>query len=72
MYKLCYYVPASHLEATKQALFATTEAAIEAGVFGAPSFMVHTSAGPQLFWGADRLDLALQAAMTKEPQAAPA
>lgn len=47
---------------TKQALFAATDAAIKAGVFGAPTFVVHTDAGPQLFWGADRLELALQAA----------
>ncbi|KIG13632.1 2-hydroxychromene-2-carboxylate isomerase [Enhygromyxa salina] len=47
----------------KQALFAETEAAVEAGVFGAPTFVVKTRSGPELFWGADRLDLAVDAAV---------
>jgi 2-hydroxychromene-2-carboxylate isomerase len=55
-------IAAANEQATKQALRATTDAAIQAGVFGAPTFVVHTRAGPQLFWGADRLELALQAA----------
>ncbi|WP_181198175.1 2-hydroxychromene-2-carboxylate isomerase [Enhygromyxa salina] len=41
----------------KDALFAATNAAVEAGVFGAPTFVVHTPDGPELYWGADRLDL---------------
>jgi 2-hydroxychromene-2-carboxylate isomerase len=40
---------------TKEALRAATEAAMEAGVFGAPSFTVDG----ELFWGQDRLDDAL-------------
>jgi 2-hydroxychromene-2-carboxylate isomerase len=52
-------IAAANEPAAKQALFATTDAALEAGVFGAPTFVVHTDAGPQLFWGADRLDLAI-------------
>jgi 2-hydroxychromene-2-carboxylate isomerase len=35
---------------------------VEAGVFGAPTFIVHTESGPELFWGADRLELALETA----------
>lgn len=40
----------------KQALRASTDAAIAAGVFGAPSF---TAPDGELFWGSDRLDAAL-------------
>lgn len=46
----------------KDALFQSTQAAVDAGVFGAPTFIVHTDQGPELFWGADRLELALAAA----------
>jgi 2-hydroxychromene-2-carboxylate isomerase len=49
-------------QAIKDNLFASTSAAIEAGVFGAPTFVVHTQAGPELFWGADRLEWAVRAA----------
>lgn len=49
-------------QAIKDALFQSTRAAVEAGVFGAPTFIVHGQAGPELFWGADRLELALAAA----------
>lgn len=55
-------VSAAGEQAAKDALFASTAAAVDAGVFGAPSFVVHADAGPQLFWGADRLDYALRAA----------
>lgn len=49
--------------AIKAALLAETTAAAEAGVFGVPTFVVHTAArGPQLYWGADRLRLAAAAA----------
>ena len=34
----------------KAALKQNTQEAIEAGVFGAPTFVVHTSGGPELFW----------------------
>lgn len=40
----------------KSALRAQTDAAIAAGVFGAPSFI----SGPELFWGDDRLEQALE------------
>ncbi|UWQ55787.1 2-hydroxychromene-2-carboxylate isomerase [Leisingera caerulea] len=42
--------------AIKSALRAQTEAAIAAGIFGAPSFIC----GPELFWGDDRLEQALE------------
>ncbi len=48
--------------AIKDALRRSTDEAVQAGVFGAPTFVVHTDAGPKLFWGADRLELALLAA----------
>ncbi|HEY7607752.1 MAG TPA: 2-hydroxychromene-2-carboxylate isomerase [Alphaproteobacteria bacterium] len=40
----------------KEALRANTEAAIAAGVFGVPSFVI----GGELFWGVDATDFALQ------------
>jgi 2-hydroxychromene-2-carboxylate isomerase len=49
-------------QAVKDALFESTREAVEAGVFGAPTFVVHTQNGPELFWGADRLELAVAAA----------
>jgi 2-hydroxychromene-2-carboxylate isomerase len=42
-------------QAVKDALRAQTEAAMAAGIFGAPSFTV----GTELFWGNDRLDQAI-------------
>lgn len=42
-------------EAIKSTLRANTERAIQAGIFGAPSFIV----GGELFWGNDRLEAAL-------------
>ncbi len=48
--------------AIKDALRTSTEQAVQAGVFGAPTFVVHTDEGDKLFWGADRLELALRAA----------
>lgn len=53
---------AANEQSVKDALFASTSAAVEAGVFGAPTFIVHGSEGPELFWGADRLPLVVQAA----------
>jgi 2-hydroxychromene-2-carboxylate isomerase len=47
---------------SKEALRSATGEAIAAGVFGAPTFVVHTDVGPKLFWGADRFELALHAA----------
>jgi 2-hydroxychromene-2-carboxylate isomerase len=43
--------------ATKQALIDATAAARAAGVFGAPTAIVHSAGGPLAFWGQDRLDL---------------
>ncbi|MCU9836654.1 2-hydroxychromene-2-carboxylate isomerase [Ruegeria sp. WL0004] len=47
-------------EETKKALFAQGERAIQAGLFGAPSFVV----SEELFWGDDRLDQAIALATT--------
>ena len=44
-------------QATKDALKATTQSAVERGVFGAPTFFV----GDQMFWGQDRLDFVAEA-----------
>jgi 2-hydroxychromene-2-carboxylate isomerase len=55
-------VAAANEQAAKDGLFASTSSAIEAGVFGAPTFVVHTQTGPNLYWGADRLELAVRAA----------
>jgi len=41
----------------KQVLIDSTAAARAAGVFGAPSCVVHAPGGPHLFWGQDRLEL---------------
>jgi 2-hydroxychromene-2-carboxylate isomerase len=41
----------------KQLLFEATEDARARGVPGAPTFVVHTTRGPELFWGQDRLSL---------------
>jgi 2-hydroxychromene-2-carboxylate isomerase len=45
----------------KQALIDETAAARQAGVFGAPTTIVHDARGPQAFWGQDRLELATAA-----------
>ena len=42
---------------TKEALKATTQQAVERGVFGAPTFFV----GDQMFWGQDRFDFVKEA-----------
>jgi 2-hydroxychromene-2-carboxylate isomerase len=42
----------SHSQAVHEQYEANTQAAIDAGVFGAPSFVV----GGEIFWGQDRLD----------------
>lgn len=60
-------VEASKAPAAKQALFDATSAAVEAGVFGAPTFIVHhPDRAPSLYWGADRLQLAALAAAGDE------
>jgi 2-hydroxychromene-2-carboxylate isomerase len=43
--------------AVKDALKATTQEAVERGVFGAPTFFV----GDQMFWGQDRIDFVKEA-----------
>ena len=48
--------------ATKDALKAATQAAVDRGVFGAPTFFV----GDQMFWGQDRLEF-VKEALQKEP-----
>ena len=44
-------------QSTKDALKAATQAAVERGVFGAPTFFV----GDQMFWGQDRMDFVKEA-----------
>ena len=53
---------------TRQALFAATTDAVGAGVFGAPSFVVHHPDGapPSLYWGSDRMELTAMAARGDE------
>jgi 2-hydroxychromene-2-carboxylate isomerase len=56
-------VAAAETPELKQALVTSTSEAEAAGVFGVPTFVVHTrERGPQLYWGADRLTLAAAAA----------
>jgi 2-hydroxychromene-2-carboxylate isomerase len=45
----------------KHLLFEATEDARARGVLGAPTFIVHTPSGPELFWGQDRLGLVADA-----------
>ncbi len=53
--------------AAKMELFAANAAAESAGVFGAPTFVVHAKdREPLLYWGADRLDWAAAAAAGDE------
>jgi len=47
-------------QATKDALKAATQTAVERGVFGAPTFFV----GDQMFWGQDRMDFVKEALQT--------
>lgn len=44
-------------QATKDALKAVTQEAVDRGVFGAPTFFV----GDQMFWGQDRIDFVKEA-----------
>lgn len=56
-------VQAAQAPEIKAALREATSGAAAAGVFGAPTFVVHApEAGPRLYWGADRLDMAVMAA----------
>ena len=42
----------TNAQATKDALKAATQAAVDRGVFGAPTFFV----GDEMFWGQDRIE----------------
>ena len=53
---------AASSDEAKGRLRSETNAAVEAGVFGAPGIVVHLPEGTQLFWGNDRLELAQDAA----------
>ena len=53
-----YLIEATTDPAIKASLIETTSAAVELGAFGAPSFVV----GEELFWGNDRLEMAIEAA----------
>jgi 2-hydroxychromene-2-carboxylate isomerase len=46
-------------EEAKAALRANTDRAIEHGVFGVPSFVVHEPGGCEVFWGVDAFDMLL-------------
>jgi 2-hydroxychromene-2-carboxylate isomerase len=46
----------SEATAVQAELDANTQAALDAGVFGAPSYVVTRGAQTELFWGQDRLD----------------
>ncbi len=48
-------------QAVKDELKALTQAAVERGVFGAPTFFV----GDEMFWGQDRLDFVREALLTQ-------
>lgn len=49
-------IAAASSDETKQGLFAQTEEAKARGIFGAPTFTV----GDEMFWGNDRLEMALR------------
>jgi 2-hydroxychromene-2-carboxylate isomerase len=53
-------------ETIKQDLRERTASAIQRGIFGAPTFVVHTPVGPRLYWGSDRFELATLAAAGDE------
>ena len=46
----------SHAPEVQAAYDANTRQAIDAGVFGAPSYVLQGESGGELFWGQDRLD----------------
>lgn len=72
-------VAAAGTPPAKDALRAATEAAVAAGVFGVPGFLVHGPRGAQLFWGQDRLGFVeraidgwwVDAPLSAEPVASP-
>jgi 2-hydroxychromene-2-carboxylate isomerase len=50
-------IAAASEQSTKDALKAATQAAVDRGIFGAPTFFV----GDQMFWGQDRMDFVKEA-----------
>jgi len=50
-------IAAASEQSTKDALKAATQAAVDRGIFGAPTFFV----GDQMFWGQDRMDFVREA-----------
>lgn len=59
------------LPAIKDRLRHNTEAAMAAGLFGAPAFTVDRPSGQELFWGNDRLEQALACACASTGEHAP-
>lgn len=55
--------------AAKAALHDATAQAVDAGVFGAPTTIVHGPDGPMAFWGQDRLELVAAALRGWRPRA---
>ena len=47
----------------KQELDATTEQALKAGAFGVPTFILHDTPRPQMFFGVDRMDFLSRACL---------
>jgi len=43
--------------AVKETLKKTTEEVVEHGAFGAPTIIIHTNSGPEMFFGSDRFPL---------------
>jgi len=65
--------PDLDLEAERERLKRETDEAIEAGVFGAPAFVIHApDAAPQLYWGHDRLEFVERALQEPRPPWPPA
>lgn len=55
------FFAAAENPANKEKLKATTEEAVERGVFGAPAFFVHVNGGDEMHFGQDRLDFVEEA-----------
>jgi len=65
-------VKAAELKEIKDQLTANTSKAIELGIFGAPSFVIHyPNKEDVMFWGNDRIEFAVMAAReSKSPSSA--
>jgi 2-hydroxychromene-2-carboxylate isomerase len=59
-------VVAAQHDTIKHDLRERTALAVQRGIFGAPTFVVHTPVGPRLYWGSDRFELAALAAAGDE------